>query len=70
MMSLRALRSGARLSAVRPAARGFATVSEDAPKVASSLYDQKVDMSVIEQGKGYYINYKKMSENLDIVRQR
>lgn len=42
-------------------ARGLATASEHPP-------DKKVEMSNVE--KGNYINYKKMSENLEIVRKR
>ncbi|PWN23616.1 aconitate hydratase [Microstroma glucosiphilum] len=78
--SLRALRSGAasRLTAPRastsslvaPASRTYATVAEDVPAPPKSLFEQKVDMSVVEKGKGYYINYKKMADNLEIVRSR
>ncbi|KAE8150447.1 aconitate hydratase [Aspergillus avenaceus] len=57
----------ARMGALAPKSRlllgtrGFASVSD-------SPLDKKVEMCNVE--KGNYINYKKMSENLDIVRRR
>ncbi|KAB8229757.1 aconitase family-domain-containing protein [Aspergillus alliaceus] len=51
----------ARMGALLLGTRGFATVSD-------SPLDKKVEMSNVE--KGNYINYKKMSENLDVVRRR
>lgn len=51
-------------------ARGYATCSEEAPDIDPSILNKKVDMSVIEKGKGYYINYKKLDENIKIVRER
>ncbi|KAK2734798.1 Aconitate hydratase mitochondrial [Myotisia sp. PD_48] len=50
-----------RVGALFLGARGFATVTD-------SPLDKKVEMTNSE--KGNYINYKKMSENLDIVRAR
>lgn len=78
MLALRALRSGtARIPASSRASsvaslRGYATAttSEEAPQIDAAIYNKKVDMSVIEKGKGYYINYKKNAENIDVVRQR
>lgn len=52
------------------AQRGYATCSEDAPAIDPKIFDRKVDMSNVEKGKGYYINYKKIDENINIVRQR
>ncbi|KAB8273414.1 aconitase family-domain-containing protein [Aspergillus minisclerotigenes] len=51
----------ARMGALFLGARGLATASEHP-------LDKKVEMSNVE--KGNYINYKKMSENLEIVRKR
>ena len=51
-------------------ARGYATCSEDAPEIDPSIFSKKVDMSVIEKGQGHYINYKKLDENIKIVRER
>lgn len=77
MMALRALRSNASRAAPRSstsslaaASRGYATVAEEAAEINKSLYDQKVDMSQVEKGKGYYIQYKKLADNLEIVRKR
>lgn len=71
MIPLRAMRSGAsRLSVARSASRGYATVASDVAPPSSSLYDQKVDMSQVEKGKGFYINYKRIADNLEIVRSR
>ncbi|KAE8355384.1 aconitase family-domain-containing protein [Aspergillus coremiiformis] len=63
MISTRLARMGALApkSRILLGARGLATAS------GSSL-DKKVEMSNVE--KGNYINYKKMSENLDVVRRR
>ena len=79
--SMRAMRTGAlKRAACQPsgssslrsaiAQRGFATCAEEAPEIDPSIFDRKVDMSNVEKGKGYYINYKKMDENIKIVRQR
>lgn len=54
----------------RHAARGYATCSEEAPDIDPSILSKKVDMSVIEKGQGHYIKYKKLDENIKIVRQR
>jgi aconitate hydratase len=64
------LASTSRLQNSSSNARGYATCSEEAPDIDPSIYNKKVDMSVIEKGKGYYINYKKLDENIKIVRQR
>ncbi|KAE8379995.1 aconitase family-domain-containing protein [Aspergillus bertholletiae] len=63
MISTRLARMGALAPKSRlfVGARGLATASEHP-------LDKKVEMSNVE--KGNYINYKKMSENLDIVRRR
>jgi aconitate hydratase len=50
--------------------RGYATCSEEAPDIDPSIYKRKVDMSVMEKGKGHYINYKKLDDNIKIVRER
>lgn len=84
LSSMRALRSGAALrqtasatasssvrrGAINAAARGYATFTEEAPEFDPKILDRKVDMSVIEKGKGFYINYKKLDENIKIVRER
>ncbi|CAO1630731.1 unnamed protein product [Sympodiomycopsis kandeliae] len=72
MIPLRAaVRSGAsRFSVSKAASRGYATVASDVAAPSASLYDQKVDMSQVEKGKGYYINYKRIADNLEIVRSR
>ncbi|KAI9932712.1 hypothetical protein ASPWEDRAFT_33634 [Aspergillus wentii DTO 134E9] len=63
MISTRLARVGAMAPKSRLlfGARGYATVGE-------SPLDKKVEMTNCETG--HYINYKKMSQNLDIVRQR
>ncbi|PYH46875.1 aconitate hydratase ACO1 [Aspergillus saccharolyticus JOP 1030-1] len=63
MISTRLARMGALApkSRLLLGTRGLATVSD-------SPLDKKVEMTNLE--KGNYINYKKMSENLDIVRRR
>ncbi|KAF7594348.1 aconitate hydratase [Aspergillus hancockii] len=63
MISTRLARMGALApkSRLLLGTRGLATVSD-------SPLDKKVEMTNVE--KGNYINYKKMSENLDIVRRR
>lgn len=58
MLSTRAMRSPAlRTAALRvnraAATRGFATVSEDAPNLNVEDLKKKVEMSIIESGKGY-----------------
>lgn len=72
MLPLRALRSSPlRAAAKAPLARGYTTtVAEDAAKISPSLFDKKVEMSVVEKGKGYYINYKRIEDNLKVVRER
>ncbi|WFD35757.1 aconitate hydratase [Malassezia cuniculi] len=52
------------------AARGFATVSEDAAPISTEALKAKVELSRIEAGKGYYLPYQKIEENLKIVRDR
>jgi aconitate hydratase len=52
------------------ASRCYATTSEELPDIDPSILNKKVDMSNVEKGKGYYINYKKLDENIKIVRQR
>lgn len=76
MLSVRAMRSSAlrgaplRAAAAQPA-RGYATtVAEEAAQIDPKLFDRKVDMSVIEKGKGFYVNYKRIEDNLKIVRER
>lgn len=75
MLSTRAMRSPAlRTAALRvnraAATRGFATVSEDAPNLNVEDLKKKVEMSIIETGKGYYLPYEKLENNLKIVRER
>lgn len=73
MLSLRAVRSPAlrtAASSARRAARGFATVSEEAPAINSDLLNKDVELSLIEKGKGYYLPYKRVEDNLKIVRDR
>lgn len=65
------LRSAARNStSTRISARSFATVAEEVDAPSSSLYDRKVDMSNVEKGKNFFINYKRIEDNLKIVRGR
>lgn len=80
--SMRAMRTGAlkraackpstSLNGMRSAAsvRGYATCSEEAPDIDTKIFDKKVDMSNVEKGKGYYINYKRLDDNINIVRKR
>ena len=72
MLPLRALRSSSlRAAAKVPLNRGYATtVAEEAAEIQASLFDKKVEISVVEKGKGYYINYKRIEDNLKIVRER
>ncbi|KAJ1026442.1 hypothetical protein NDA13_003822 [Ustilago tritici] len=72
MLPLRALRSSSlRAAAKAPLARGYATtVAEEAAEISPSLFDKKVEMSVVEKGKGYFINYKRIEDNLKVVRER
>lgn len=74
MLPVRALRTSSLRAALRapaPLARGYATtVAEEAAEINPSLFDKKVEMSVVEKGKGYYINYKRIEDNLKVVRQR
>lgn len=67
-----ALRRGVNAPALTKAtmARSYATTAEEVPEIDPSLFERKVDMSNVEKGKGYYINYKKMDENIKIVRDR
>lgn len=55
---------------VAAASRSYATVAEEVPDVDPSMFKKQVDMSVIEKGKGFYINYKRIEDNLKVVRQR
>ncbi len=52
------------------ASRGYATVAEEVADVDPSLFSKKVDMSPMEKGKGFHVNYKRIEDNLKIVRQR
>ena len=52
------------------AARGFATVSEEAAPLSPEALNTKVELSRIEAGKGYYLPYQKIEENLKIIRDR
>lgn len=78
LSSMRALRSGALARSVVSTSpsrasllsRGYATCSEEAPDFDPKILDRKVDLSLIEKGKGHYVNYKKLDENINIVRQR
>ncbi|EPQ31103.1 uncharacterized protein PFL1_01292 [Pseudozyma flocculosa PF-1] len=71
MLSLRALRSSSLRAATKaPLARGYATVAEEAAEINAALFDKKVDMSPLEKGKGYYVNYKRIDDNLKVVRSR
>ncbi|WFD19756.1 aconitate hydratase [Malassezia caprae] len=75
MLSYRAMRSpafrsvalGARRAAVT---RGFATTAEEAPALNLEDLKKKVELSIIEKGRGYYLPYEKLEENLKIVRDR
>lgn len=51
-------------------ARGYATTAEEVADIDPSLFSKKVDMSPMEAGKGFYVNYKRIEDNLKIVRQR
>ncbi|KAG7571528.1 hypothetical protein FFLO_00544 [Filobasidium floriforme] len=42
----------------------------NASRSMASIADQKVEMAPLETGKGHYINYKRIEDNLKIVRQR
>ncbi|KDN39077.1 putative aconitase [Tilletiaria anomala UBC 951] len=76
MLRNAALRSGLRAgtstssSAAVTARRGYATVAEDVSDIDQSVLSRKVDMSIVEKGKGFYINYKRIEDNLKVVRQR
>lgn len=81
LSSMRALRTNAlkrvsttspsaSTSALRSNARGYATCSEEVGDIDPAVLNRKVDMSVFEKGQGHYINYKKLDENIKIVRQR
>ena len=50
--------------------RGLATVAEDAPNLNPEDLKKKVELSLIEAGKGYYLPYEKLEKNLKIVRDR
>jgi aconitate hydratase len=79
--SMRTMRTGAlKRAACQPsgssslrsavAQRGYATCSEEAPEIDPKIFERKVDLSNVEKGKGYYLNYKKLDENIKIVRER
>ncbi|KAN0065749.1 Aconitate hydratase mitochondrial [Thecaphora frezii] len=71
MLPLRALRSSSLRAATRaPLARGYATFAEEAAEISASIFDKKVDMSPLEKGKGHYINYKRIDDNLKVIRSR
>merc|ERR1711933_495970 len=76
MLSTRAMRSPALRTAVLRAnrasasVRGLATVAEDAPNLNPEDLKKKVELSLIEAGKGYYLPYEKLEKNLKIVRDR
>ena len=75
MLSTRAMRSPAlRAVAFRAhraaATRGVVTVAEDAPPLNEEELKRKVELSIIEKGKGYYLPYEKIENNLKIVRDR
>lgn len=76
MLPLRALRNAPlRAASKAPLAstRGYATtVADQAPEISPSLFDKKVEMSVPEKGRGYYVNesYRKIEDNLKVIRQR
>jgi len=74
MLPIRAMRTSSGLrSAVSNTSRisrSFATVAEEVEAPSSSIYDRKVDMSNVEKGKNFFINYKRIEDNLKIVRQR
>ncbi|WFD06161.1 aconitate hydratase [Malassezia vespertilionis] len=59
-----------RASRAAASTRGVATVSEDAVSINVEELKKKVELSVIESGKGYYLPYAKMAENLQIVKDR
>lgn len=52
------------------AVRGLATVAEEAGPISPDALNSKVEMSRVEAGKGYYLPYKKIDENLKIIRER
>ena len=76
MLSYRAMRSPAfrsvALRAHRAAAatRNVITVAEEAAPLNEADLKKKVELSIIEKGKGYYLPYQKVEENLKIVRDR
>lgn len=51
-------------------ARSYATTAEEVADIDPSIYKRNVDMSPMEKGKGFYINYKKLDDNIKIVRER
>lgn len=42
----------------------------NATRSMASIAEQKVEMAPLETGKGHYINYQRIEDNLKIVRQR
>ena len=76
MLSYRAMRSPAfrsvALRAHRAAAatRNVITVAEEAAPLNEADLKKKIELSIIEKGKGYYLPYQKVEENLKIVRDR
>ncbi|KOS12803.1 aconitate hydratase [Malassezia pachydermatis] len=65
--AFRSVALGARRAA---ATRGFATVAEEAAAINVADLKNKVELSLIESGKGYYLPYEKIEENLKVVRDR
>ncbi|CEH13783.1 aconitate hydratase [Ceraceosorus bombacis] len=57
-------------TAPRALARGYATVSEEVPDIDPKLFSKKVDMSPMEKGKEFWTNYKRIDDNLKVVRSR
>lgn len=74
MLSNRAMRSPAFRSVAqgvcRAATRGYATTAEEAVAVNLEELKKKIELSLIEKGKGYYLPYDKVEKNLEIVRDR
>lgn len=68
------LRRGATLASARvPAvARGYASAvtAEQVPEVDPSILSQKVEMTPMEAGKGHYIDYKRIYDNLQVIKKR
>jgi hypothetical protein len=45
-------------------------IRSNASRSMASLADNKVEMAPLETGKGHYINYQRIEDNLKVVRER